>query len=108
MTLENTAKLKRMVSNNNKATFVRYFNNELWYRVTFHDECEVVGEFHSDGGLHLETFDFAVPISDIGNATFQAEEKALLLMRYIRKFLEQIELSKEMMEEVTLEKSGND
>lgn len=31
---------------------------------------------------------FPVPISDCGEATFQAEEKAILLMRYIRKHLE--------------------
>lgn len=33
---------------------------------------------------------FPVPISDIGNATFLAEDKAMLFMRYIRKFLEGI------------------
>lgn len=36
-------------------------------------------------------FKFPVPISDIGNATFNREEKALLMMRYIRKHIETIE-----------------
>lgn len=34
------------------------------------------------------THHFAVPASDVGDATFNAEERAMLLMRYIRKQLE--------------------
>lgn len=33
---------------------------------------------------------FPVPISDIGNATFLAKDKAILFMRYIRKWLESL------------------
>lgn len=46
------------------------------------------------GNLWYETelgFQFPVPFSDMGEATFNAEEKAILLMRYIRKQAELIE-----------------
>lgn len=50
--------------------------------------------FFRDRALHYETEDgflFPVPVDDAGSATFNAEEKAILLMRYIRKHLETIE-----------------
>jgi len=44
------------------------------------------------GNLYYEVidknFEFPVPIEDCGEATFPAEEKAMLFMRYIRKHLE--------------------
>lgn len=63
--------LKDMVKNK-KVRFQYYREGELWY-VT------------EDG------FAFPVPTADIGNATFFAEDKALLFMRYIRKHLEHID-----------------
>lgn len=48
--------------------------------------------YYRDGMLFYETsetrFLFPVPISDIGTATFMAEDRAMLFMRYIRKFME--------------------
>jgi len=47
--------------------------------------------FYRDGSLWYETdcgFSFPVPIDDVGTATFLAEDKALIFMRYIRKHLE--------------------
>ena len=44
--------------------------------------------FFRDGALHYETDDgflFPVPVEEAGSATFHNEEKAILLMRYIRK-----------------------
>lgn len=67
-----TLSLKDMVSDNKKATFAYYRDGSLWYTT-------------EDGFL------FPVPIEDIGNATFNREEKALLLMRYIRKHLKTLE-----------------
>lgn len=55
-----------------KVFFNFYRAGELWYKT-------------EDG------FDFPVPILDIGDATFLAEDKAILFMRYIRKHLESIE-----------------
>ena len=51
-----------------KCKFSRYRKNHLYY-IT---ECG---------------FEFPVPIEDIGDATFANEEKASLMMRYIRKHL---------------------
>jgi hypothetical protein len=64
--------IKDMVANGRKVRFVRYKENELWY-VT---ECG---------------FEFPVPIADTGEATFLAEDKAMLFMRYIRKHLAMLE-----------------
>lgn len=52
---------------------------------------------YSDGQLWYKTddgFEFPVPVGDInevGNATFKSTEKAILLMRYIRKHINFIE-----------------
>ena len=48
-----------------------YRNGQLWYR------CE-------------NGFAFPVPISDLGDASCNREEKGILLMRYIRKWLEEL------------------
>jgi hypothetical protein len=64
--------LKEMVNNGQKVKFTRYLDGNLYYKT----ECN---------------FEFPVPISDIGNATFLAEDKAMLFMRYIRKHLNLIE-----------------
>lgn len=53
--------------------------------------------YFRDGNLWYETengFKFPVPVADIGNATFNAVERAMLMMRYIRPQLELIENSK--------------
>lgn len=52
------ASIKEMVANGRKVRFAHYKNGELWY-VT-------------ETGL-----EFPVPISDTGDATFLAEDKAL-------------------------------
>lgn len=63
--------LKDMVKDGKQVRFSFYRGNELWY-VT---ECG---------------FEFPVPIADVGDATFLAQDKALLFMRYIRKHLAMI------------------
>lgn len=50
-------------------------------------------KYYRDGDLWYETengFLFPVPISDIGTATFLATDKAILFMRYIRKWKEKL------------------
>ncbi|MDF2435462.1 MAG: hypothetical protein JWP44_5093 [Mucilaginibacter sp.] len=64
--------IKDMISNGKQVTFVRYKDGELWYAT----ECG---------------FEFPVPISDIGDATFLASDRAMLFMRYIRKHVDMIE-----------------
>ena len=47
--------------------------------------------FYRAGYLYYETddgFEFPVPIEDVGDATFLAEDKAILFMRYIRKHVD--------------------
>jgi hypothetical protein len=51
--------------------------------------------YYRDGALWYEAEDrflFPVPVSDIGTATFFAEDKAILFMRYIRKFMEELKI----------------
>lgn len=64
--------LKDMVKDNKKVKFQFYKDGNLWYAT----ECG---------------FEFPVPISDIGNATFLSEDKALLFMRYIKPQIKLIE-----------------
>lgn len=64
--------IKDMVKDNKKVVFTNYRKGNLWY-VT---ECG---------------FEFPVPIEDVGDAIFNSEEKAMLLMRYIRKHIKLIE-----------------
>ncbi len=54
--------------------------------------------YYRDHSLFYETdsgFQFPVPIEDAGSATINSEEKAILLMRYIRKHLERTAKAKE-------------
>ena len=67
--------IKEMVMGDKHVTFVRYKDSELWYR--------------TDCG-----FEFPVPISDTGNATFLAKDRAILFMRYIRKQVALLEEAK--------------
>lgn len=67
--------IKEMVSDNKKVTFEYYRDNELWYKTE-------------------NDFLFPVPISDTGNAVFMKEDKALLFMRYIRKYISVLENAK--------------
>jgi len=45
-----------------------------------------VFEFYRDGNLFYSVsgFKFPVPIADAGTATFKPEEKAIMLMRWLR------------------------
>lgn len=58
--------IKSMVKDGKKARFTHYKQGELWYET----ECG---------------FKFAVPTEDAGDGVFLAEDKAIIMMRYIRK-----------------------
>ena len=73
------SKIKDLVKDK-KVRFSFYRQKELWYT--------------TDDG-----FEFPVPIEDCGNATFFAEDKAILFMRYIRKQLTAIEEGKTATEQ---------
>ncbi len=56
-----------------------------------HLEGEVEFEHYQDGNLWYRTkfgLLFPVPISDIGTATFKRTDRAMLFMRYIRKWID--------------------
>lgn len=69
--------LKTYVANGNQVQFTMYRKDTLYYKIVS-DNKEVDG------------FEFPVPISDIGDATFFGNDKAMLFMRYIRKHLETV------------------
>lgn len=55
---------------------------------------KVYFSFYRDKELWYETgngFLFPVPINDIGGATFLRDDKAILFMRYIRKYKEELD-----------------
>jgi hypothetical protein len=80
--------LKEMVINHKKVRFSFYRDRELWY-VT------------EDG------FEFPVPLEEVGNATFLAEDKAILFMRYIRKHMEMLAQAKKEHEEFLRAREAN-
>ena len=63
--------LKQIVKGN-QAHFSHYRAGHLYYNI------QVEGE----------AFSFPVPIEDVGDATFLKQDKAIIMMRYIRKALE--------------------
>jgi len=67
--------LKEMVSGGKKVRFVFYRKGELWYE--------------AESG-----FRFPVPVEDTGDASFLAEDRAMLFMRYIRKQIAEVEAEK--------------
>ncbi len=67
--------LKQLVQDN-KAYFDFYRQGIAYYKVTVEDK----------------TYRFPVRLDDIADATLLAEEKAILLMRYIRKAMDSNEL----------------
>lgn len=62
----------------NAVHFLRYRKGYLYYTID-----------HWVGDDEIDTYEFPVPIEDCGDATFSADEKALLFMRYIRKAQEE-------------------
>lgn len=67
--------LKEMVTNNQKVRFSFYRDGQLWYET----ECG---------------FRFSVPIEEAGTATFLAEDRAILFMRYIRKQMAELDIAR--------------
>lgn len=67
--------IKELVKDKNIARFSFYRQGNLWYTVK-----------DIPNGNY---FRFPVPVSDTGNATFGMEERAIHLMRWIRKAIEE-------------------
>lgn len=64
--------LKDIVKDSNTATFSFYRNGNIFYNVVVEGIC----------------YQFSVDAEDLGGASVSASEKAITLMRYIRKSLE--------------------
>ncbi len=73
--------IKEMVADGRKVRFQYYKLGELWYT--------------TENGV-----EFPVPVSDCGDGTFLAEDKAILFMRYIRKHVAFLEEAKRSHDEV--------
>jgi len=80
--------LKEMVKDNKKVKFQFYKDRNLWYLT----ECG---------------FEFPVPIEDIDNATFLAEDKAILFMRYIKPQIKLIEIARNELPEPVIDCGSN-
>ena len=85
MSTSKTRTIKEMVEKNQKVRFRFYRDGQFWYGT----ECG---------------FEFPVPIEEAGTATFLAEDKAILFMRYIRKHM--VFLKKSMDQQGSLEFHG--
>ncbi|MDA1370747.1 MAG: hypothetical protein O2971_08320 [Proteobacteria bacterium] len=64
--------------------------NQNAHFVFYRDECLF---YETDNG-----YQFPVPVEEAGSATFNAEERAILLMRYIRKHLARTEAARDKQE----------
>lgn len=73
--------LKEMVGKGQTVRFRFYRDRELWY-VT---NCG---------------FEFPVPVADTGTGLFQAEDRAILFMRWIRKHRDLISRSREQADSI--------
>ncbi len=82
--------LKELVCKHNKVEFLFYRKGELWYEVLAPAEITIEGmEVPGLTPLLLPVFRFPVPISDCGEGTFKAEDRAITFMRYIRQQLDE-------------------
>jgi hypothetical protein len=68
--------VEEIIKTSTKVNFVYYRDNNLYYKT-------------SNG------FEFPVSIEDAGTATFLAEDKPILFMRWIRKHVENIKTGRE-------------
>lgn len=76
--------IKEMLAGDKTVCFTHYVKGELWYAT----ECG---------------FAFPVPISDVGEATFPAKDRAMLYMRYVRKEIDRLKAEQEMIEQARQE-----
>ena len=75
--------LKEIVKNPNPCTFQNFRKGHMWYKTACGFE-----------------FPISVNPEEIGDAIFNAEEKPMLLMRYIRKHIQILEAEREKTEQI--------
>lgn len=59
-----------------QANFVRYEDGKLWYQIIYTERNTQI------------VWDFPIPVDDAGGGSFGTVEKALTLMRWVRKHIE--------------------
>lgn len=64
--------IKTMVQGGKQVRFTRFQSGQLWYST----ECG---------------FEFPVPVEEVGQTPYLAQDKALLFMRFIRKHIQHIQ-----------------
>ena len=74
--------LKEIIKNPNPCTFQNFRKGNMWYKTACGFE-----------------FPISVDPDEIGDAIFNAEEKPMLLMRYIRKHIEALKSEREAIDE---------
>lgn len=77
-------KLTAKMFEGNHVFFQYYRDGSLWY----------VFRYSEDNPARITEFLFPVPISDTGTATFNAMDKAIIFMRWIRKHADAIKEAK--------------
>lgn len=71
-------------------------NAKIDIKASVRDGARVFFRFYRNGELWYATEDeklFPVPIADLGDATANINEKAILMMRYMRQWNEKLEKS---------------
>ena len=61
-------------------------------KITDHVKGKSTFQYYRAGNLYYKTdtgFEFYVPVSDTNDATFNAEDKSIFFMRWIRKTMEE-------------------
>jgi hypothetical protein len=76
--------LKNLIKDNT-VQFSRYRKGYLYYTIASHEKDTTDGVSFKP----RQVWEFPVPIEDVGDATFNAGERAILFMRYIRKAQEE-------------------
>lgn len=61
--------------------FTRYEDGKLWYQISYAYRGTTDLMYHG-------SFDFPVPVNDVGGGSLGLSEKAVTLMRWIRKHIE--------------------
>lgn len=76
----------------NTVSFLEYRKGYLYYSIKYQVGTEMRPSFSYSGEDEhpiYKKYKFNVPISDIGDATFKATDKAIYFMRYIKKALDE-------------------
>lgn len=87
------------------AEFLRYKDGNLWYFIPFCSPIEnlppAMQAAQDSGRVHYsisDGFEFPIPIADAEGGTFEAEERPLILMRWIRKHYEFLKKARDEQE----------